>query len=90
MRASLVLAYIFIFAAAFAGLPAQAKLAPLEPAFTGAVSSEDATVNSGPSGAMLESSYFNAPQPSAASIRVFPCRSQINLFQKGRLVRACD
>jgi hypothetical protein len=90
MRASIALTFIFIFAAAFASLPAQAKLTPLEQPITGATSSEDATVNTGPSGAMLESSYFNAPQPSTARIWVFPCRSQFNLFQKGRLVRACD
>jgi hypothetical protein len=90
MRASIALANIFIFAAAYSAVPAQAKLTPVEQPPIGAILFEDATVNSGPSGAMLESSYFNAPQPSTASIRVFPCRSQVNLFQKTRLVRACD
>jgi hypothetical protein len=89
MRASIALAFIFIFAAASA-VPAQAKLTPVEQSPVGATSFDEATVNSGTSGAMLESSYFNAPQPSTASIRLFPCRSQINLFQKARLVRACD
>jgi len=89
MRASIGLAYIFIFVAAYS-VPAQARLAPTDLPPTGATSFDDATINSGPSGAMLESSYFNAPQPSTASIRVFPCRSQVNLFQKTRLVRACD
>ena len=88
MRASIALAFIFIFAAAC--LPAQAKLAPVEQPLSGVTSIDDATVNSGPSGAMLESSYFNAAQPSTASIRVFPCRSQVNLVQKARLMRACD
>jgi hypothetical protein len=90
MRVSIALVFIFIFATAFTGLPAQAKLAPTEQPLIGATSFDDAMVNSGPSAAILESSYFNAPQPSTASIRVFPCRSQINLFQKARLVRACD
>src|SRR5450631_1667061 len=90
MRASSALAFIFIFAAAFAALPAQARLAPVEQPLIGVTSFDDATVNSGASGAILESSYFNAPQPSTASIRVFPCRAQVNLFQKARLVRACD
>jgi hypothetical protein len=90
MRASIALAFIFIFAAAFAAQPALAKLTPFEQPMIAVTSFDDATVNTGPSGAMLESSYFNAPQPSTASIRVFPCRAQVNLFQKARLVRACD
>jgi hypothetical protein len=88
MRAWIVLAYIFIFAAS--AVPAQAKLTPFETPSVSATAFDDVTVNSGPAGAILESSYFNAPQPSTASIRVFPCRSQVNLFQKARLVQACD
>jgi hypothetical protein len=90
MRAPSVLAFIFVFAAAFIALPAQARLAPVEQPLIGVTSFDEAAVNSGASGAMLESSYFNAPQPSTASIRVFPCRAQVNLFQKARLVRTCD
>jgi hypothetical protein len=91
MRAAIALALPFVSAFLAASAPAQAKFAPLDPtAAVTSISFEDTTINSGAAGAMLESNYFNAPQPLLAGIRVFPCRLQTNLFQKTSLVRACN
>jgi hypothetical protein len=82
MRAAIILALLL------AAGSAQAKLAPLDQTVpVTAISGEDTTITTGPAGAMLESNYFNAPQPRAG---VLSCRLQPDLFQKTRLARACD
>ncbi|HEY0223148.1 MAG TPA: hypothetical protein VGC38_01400 [Pseudolabrys sp.] len=82
MRTAIILALLL------AAGSAQAKLAPLdEPVPVTAISAEDTTIMAGPAGAMLESNYFNAPQPRAG---IIPCRLQPDLFQKARLARPCD
>jgi hypothetical protein len=67
---------------------AQAKPAPLENPDT-AIASDDSTIDSGPSGAMLESSYFNAQQAPFTAQRLFPCRLQVRMFDKTRLAQMC-
>jgi hypothetical protein len=71
------------------GATAQAKFAPLERQMV-AISADDSTINTGASGAMLESDYFSAPQPSFAAGRIFPCRLQLRLFDKTRLAQSCN
>jgi hypothetical protein len=71
------------------GATAQAKVAPLERQMV-AISADDSTINSGPSGAMLESNYFRAPQTPAAAGRIFPCRLQLRVFEKTRLAQSCN
>jgi hypothetical protein len=46
----------------------------------------DTDINSGTSGALLERSYFQAPQ------RQFnvSCRLQLNVFDKTRLIESCN
>ena len=71
--------------------PAQAKFTPIDPAApVTAIALQDTAIDSGPAAAMLESNYFNMRQPPLAGIRAFPCGIQTNLFQKTRLIRACD
>jgi hypothetical protein len=70
---------------------AQAKLSPFapdQPVTT--ISLEDTTIDSALSGAMLESSYFNAPQPPFASGRVLQCLQTNIVFKKTRIARSCD
>jgi hypothetical protein len=69
----------------------QAKPAPLDNIDTPPtpVAFEDSTVDSGPSGAMLESSYFNAQQAPFTAQRLFPCRVQVRMFDKTRLAQMC-
>lgn len=45
----------------------------------------DTEVNTGPSGALLERSYFEAPQQLNVS-----CRLQLSVFDKTRLTEACN
>ena len=71
------------------GATAQAKLPPLERQVV-AISADDSTIDSGPSGAMLESSYFRAPQAPLAAGRIFPCRLQLRVFEKTRLAQSCN
>ena len=71
------------------GATAQAKLAPLELQMA-SISADDTTIESGPSGAGLESDYFHAPQTPFATRRVFPCRLQIRLFEKTRMAQSCN
>jgi hypothetical protein len=71
------------------GATAQAKFAPLDRQMA-ALSADDSTINSGPSGATLESDYFTAPQPSYAAGRIFPCRLQLRVFEKTRLAQTCN
>jgi hypothetical protein len=46
----------------------------------------DTDVNTGPSGALLERSYFEAPQPHLN----VSCRLQLSVFDKTRLTEACN
>jgi hypothetical protein len=66
---------------AFAGLlalgaTAHANFAPakLQPV---AISVNEWAIETGPSGAMLESDYFRAPQQPLTAGRIFPCRLQV-------------
>jgi hypothetical protein len=89
MKASIIAA--LLLSAAFLA-SAQAKLAPIEPFAderANTATHDDTTISSGPAGALLESNYFNAPQPPLAGIRNFSCRPQFSLFEKRRLARAC-
>jgi hypothetical protein len=71
------------------GATAQAKIAPLERQMV-AISADDLTIDSGPSGVMLESNYFRAQQPAIAAGRIFPCRLKLNVFEKTRLAQTCN
>jgi hypothetical protein len=82
-----------LLAAAFCGIaaPAQAKLEVGNVVGSASVISfEASTVMSEPAAAILESNYFNTKQPPIAGIRGVPCGIQAILFQKARLIRACD
>jgi hypothetical protein len=46
----------------------------------------DTEVTTGPSGALLERSYFEAPQPQLN----VSCRLQLSVFDKTRLTHACN
>ena len=65
---------------------AQAKPSPLAPQAI-ATSPDNTVIESGPSGAMLESNYFNAPQAPFTAGRLMPCRLQLTVFEKTRLAR---
>jgi hypothetical protein len=83
----------FLVAAAVLGVaaPAQAKLEVGDAVAHGTVISlQNTTTMSEPAAAILESNYFNAKQPPIAGIRTNPCGIQTILFQKTRLIRACD
>ena len=47
----------------------------------------DVDINSGPSGAMLEREYFQAPRPFTAG--GLPCRLQTAIFNKVQLAQLC-
>jgi hypothetical protein len=47
----------------------------------------DVDINSGPSGAMLEREYFQAPPPFTAG--GLPCRLQSAIFNKVQLAQLC-
>ena len=47
----------------------------------------DVDIDSGPSGAMLEREYFQAPPPFAAG--GLPCRLQSAIFNKVQLAQLC-
>lgn len=67
---------------------AEAKPAPTEPMrLTHAT--EEMAMSVGPAGAMLESDYFRAPQRPVTTGRVFPCRLQLQLFDKIHLAQSC-
>jgi hypothetical protein len=68
--------------------PAQAKPSPLEPQRVIAISADDTAIATGPTGALLEANYFNAPPPPTSGQRA--CRLQFNVFEKTRLARACN
>lgn len=83
MKAVLAFAVLLTVSAA-----AQAKLAPVEtPRLTPAP--DDSGIFVGPAGAMLEADYFRAPQTPVAAGRVFPCRLQLQIFEKTRLAQSC-
>jgi len=84
MRASVALVSLTLLAFS---MPALAKLAPVETQALAPVP-DDTTINSGASGAMLEASYFSAPQPFTAA-RLAPCRLQVRMFDKTRLASSC-
>lgn len=83
-----------IFALALAPVllawPAQAKLVVGQPLPVIAISVDDTAIATGPSGALLESNYFNAPQPSLTSRRGNSCRLPLSLFEKTRLAQSCN
>jgi len=51
------------------------------------VTQNDLDINSGPSGAMLEREYFQAPPPFTAG--GLPCRLQTAIFNKVQLAQLC-
>lgn len=71
------------------GATVQAKLAPPERQLV-AISADDLTIYTGPSGAMVESNYFRAPPAPLGSSRIFPCRLQLRVFEKTRLAQSCQ
>lgn len=88
MKAVLAFAVLLSVSAA-----AQAKLAPVDLAPTEAPrltpAPDDSGIFVGPAGAMLEADYFRAPQTPVAAGRVFPCRLQLQIFEKTRLAQSC-
>jgi hypothetical protein len=75
MKALLAFAVILALCA-----QAQARLAPIERDLA-AMTVDDMAIDSGASGASLESDYFRAPQPPFAAVRIFPCRLQLRVFE---------
>jgi hypothetical protein len=72
---------------AFCGA-AQASPAPTEPMrLTHAP--EEMAMSVGPAGAMRESNYFRAPQRPVTTGHVFPCRLQMQVFDKTHLAQSC-
>jgi hypothetical protein len=89
MKASIMIAFLLTPAFFAMTAPAQAKFAPVE-AQSIAISLDDTVIAGGTSGAMREQSYFSAPQSPLGPGNVFPCRMQLNLFEKTRLARSCN
>ena len=85
MKASIAL--VLLLTVVFSG--AQAKLTPAEPQVS-AISHDDTTINSEPSGAILEAAYFSASQSPFAVGRLMPCRLQVRMFEKTRLAQSCN
>lgn len=83
MKALLAFALLVGLAAA-----AHAKPAPLE-APARAFAPEDTAISVGAAGALLESDYFRAPKEPSIAGRVFPCRLQLQVFEKTQLAQAC-
>lgn len=72
----------------FLSAAAQAKLAPVNsPRLT--PSPDESSVFIGPAGAMLEADYFRAPQKPVAVGRVFPCRLNLQVFEKTQIAQSC-
>ena len=84
MKALVTIAMLLALGAAAQTKPAPFELRPV------AFSSDDTTVDIGPSGATLESNYFSAPQQPLAAGRIFPCRLQLRVFDKTRLAQSCN
>jgi hypothetical protein len=72
-----------ISGAAFAKLDPLVKLVPA----ASARFNDDADINIGPAGAMLERDYFQAPR--AFSVGAFPCRFEPSMFAKVHLAQSC-
>ncbi len=49
----------------------------------------DVDINIGPTGAMLERNYFQAPQRQFGA-GSFSCRMQLSVFDKTRLAQSCN
>lgn len=49
---------------------------------------QEAALTGEPLGAMLESSYFQAPRGTYADRR-YPCRLQMRMFEKTQLAQSC-
>ncbi len=82
---SVVLAPALLIMGAFA----HANPSPLEPQ-RASLSLDETSIDSGTSGAMLESNYFNAPQDPFTPGRLMPCRLQVNMFAKTQMARLCN
>lgn len=67
---------------------AMAKPAPVEPVRL-THSPNDTGMSVGPAGAMLESDYFSASQQPITTGRVFPCRLQLQVFDKTQIAQSC-
>jgi hypothetical protein len=69
---------------------AQAKLVVGQPQPVIAISVDDTAIATGPSGALLESRYFNAPQSPLTLGRGNSCRLPPSLLEKTRLAQSCN
>ena len=87
MKAPIILALSSAFLALAA--PAQAKLVVGEPQPVIGISVDDTAAATSPAGALLESNYFNAPQPTQNFGRGNSCRAPLSLFEKTRLALSC-
>ena len=88
MKAPIILA--LSLAPALFAWPAQAKLVAGQALPVMAMSVDDTAIATGPSGALLESNYFNAPQAPLAFGRGNSCRLPLRLFEKTRLAQSCN
>lgn len=82
---AVVLAPALLVMSAFA----HAKPSPLEPQ-RASLSLDKMPIDSGASGTMLESNYFNAPQGPFTPGRLLQCRLPVNMFAKTQLARLCN
>jgi hypothetical protein len=89
MRATIIFALGLVSALALTA-SAQAKLVVGEPQQVSAISAGDTAIATGPSGALLESNYFNAPQSPLAFGRGNSCRLPLSLLEKTRLAQSCN
>ena len=87
MNAPIILALSLGFLASAA--PAQAKLVVGEPQPVIGIPVDDTAVATRPAGGLLESNYFNAPQPTQNFGRGNSCRAPVSLFAKTRLAQSC-
>ena len=70
---------------------AAAKPAPVERDLAAPLVVEDSVMYPGPIGAMLESDYFRAPQPQAASNRDFSCHLRMFFSKRPMtLTQTCE
>ena len=84
MRAFLAAA---IFLTSIAG--ADAKPSPVDPQRL-TPSPQDLAIAVGAAGAMVETDYFQAPQPQYSSRGISVCRLHTEIFAKVRLAQSCD
>jgi len=89
MKASITVALLLAPAFLAVTASAQGMPAPIEPQAI-SISLDDTTINTGPSGASLESNYFHTPQQPYAAGRLFPCRLQLRVFDKTLLAQSCN